>query len=68
MAGELGRAWSLPLMPTGFTLFEALPVGALVLDALAPVIGNGMITMSDGAVVDKKAPAKAPVHHTTTHH
>jgi hypothetical protein len=27
-----------------------------------------MITMSDGAVVDKKAPAKAPVHHTTTHH
>jgi hypothetical protein len=27
-----------------------------------------MITMSDGAVVEKKAPAKAPVHHTTTHH
>jgi hypothetical protein len=26
-----------------------------------------MITMSDGAVVDKKAPAKAPVHHTTHH-
>jgi hypothetical protein len=24
-----------------------------------------MITMSDGAVVEKKAPAKAPVHHTT---
>jgi hypothetical protein len=26
-----------------------------------------MITMSDGAVVEKKAPAKAPVHHTTHH-
>jgi hypothetical protein len=26
-----------------------------------------MITMSDGALVEKKAPAKAPVHHTTHH-
>jgi hypothetical protein len=26
-----------------------------------------MITMSDGSVVEKKAPAKAPVHHTTHH-
>jgi hypothetical protein len=47
MAGELGRDWSLPLLPAGATLFEALPVGAVVLDALAPAIGNGMITMSD---------------------
>jgi hypothetical protein len=48
MAGELGRDWSLPLLPSGFALFDSLPVGALVLDALAPVIGNGMITMNDG--------------------
>jgi hypothetical protein len=48
MAGETGRDWSLPLLPAGFALFDSLPVGALVLDALAPVIGNGMITMSDG--------------------
>jgi len=27
-----------------------------------------MITMSDGSIVEpKKAPVKAPVHHTTTH-
>ncbi len=55
MAGELGRDWSLPLLPAGFAIFEALPVGALVLDALAPVIGNGMITIrageSEGALV-----------------
>jgi hypothetical protein len=39
-----------PLLPAGFTLFESLPVGALVLDALAPAIGNGLITMSqDGS-------------------
>jgi hypothetical protein len=47
MAGELGRDWSLPLLPAGTALFDGLPVGALVLDALAPAIGNGMITMSD---------------------
>jgi hypothetical protein len=27
-----------------------------------------MITMSDGFIVPKKAPAKAPVHHTPAHH
>jgi hypothetical protein len=27
-----------------------------------------MITMSDASQVVKKAPAKAPVHHTTAHH
>jgi hypothetical protein len=48
MLGEFGKDWSLPLLPAGSSLFDALPVGALVLDALAPAIGNGMITMSDG--------------------
>jgi hypothetical protein len=48
MSGELGRGdWSLPLLPAGFAIFESLPVGALVLDALAPAVGNGIITMAD---------------------
>jgi hypothetical protein len=48
MAGELGRDWSLPpLLPAGSPLFQSLPVGALVLDALAPAIGDGMITLSE---------------------
>jgi hypothetical protein len=47
MAGESGREWSLPLLPAGTSVFESLPMGALVLDALAPVIGDGMITLSD---------------------
>jgi hypothetical protein len=48
MIGELRRDWSLPLLPAGATLFDALPIGALVLDALAPAVGNGMITLRDG--------------------
>ncbi|HEY6783024.1 MAG TPA: hypothetical protein VI296_07285, partial [Candidatus Dormibacteraeota bacterium] len=48
MAGELGRDWSLPLLPAGTPMFDSLPFGALVLDALAPAIGNGLITLRDG--------------------
>ncbi len=48
MAGELGRDWSLPLLPGGATVFDSLPFGALVLDALAPAVGNGLITLRDG--------------------
>lgn len=48
MTGDLGRDWSLPLLPAGTTMFEALPFGALVLAALAPAVGNGTITMHDG--------------------
>jgi hypothetical protein len=48
MFGELGRDWSLPLLPAGATMFDALPIGALVLDALAPAVGNGVITVRDG--------------------
>ena len=47
MAGELGRDWSLPLLPAGATIFESLPFAALVLDALAPAVGDGLITMRD---------------------
>jgi hypothetical protein len=36
-----------PLLPAGFTIFESLPVGALVLEGLAPAIGKGMITISE---------------------
>jgi hypothetical protein len=45
--GELGRDWSLPLLPSGTSMFEALPFAALVLAALAPAVGNGTITMRD---------------------
>ncbi len=48
MAGELGRDEWLPLMPAGATLFDALPASAVVLDALAPAVGNGVITVRDG--------------------
>jgi hypothetical protein len=48
MAGEMGRDWSLPLLPAGTPIFDGLPMGALVLSALAPAVGNGVITMRDG--------------------
>jgi hypothetical protein len=48
MIGESGRDWSLPLLPAGTALFDALPFGALVLNALAPAVGNGVITLRDG--------------------
>jgi hypothetical protein len=48
MGGESGRGHSLPLLPAGSFLFEHLPARAIVLDALAPAIGNGVITMADG--------------------
>ena len=40
MAGELGRDWSLPLLPAGAPIFDSLPFGALVLDVLAPASGT----------------------------
>ena len=40
--------WSLPLFPAGAAMFDALPFAALVLDALAPAVGNGVITLGDG--------------------
>jgi hypothetical protein len=49
MVGELGRDGALPLLPAGETIFEDLPFGAVVLDALAPAVRNGMITARDGA-------------------
>lgn len=45
MGGELGRVRSLPMLPTGSSLFERLPARAIVVDALAPAVGNGIITM-----------------------
>lgn len=49
MVGELGRDGALPLLPAGETIFDALPFGAVVLDALAPAVRNGMITIRNGA-------------------
>lgn len=48
MGGESGRGHALPLLPAGSFLFEHLPARALVLDALAPAVENGVITMIDG--------------------
>ena len=33
------------MLPTGSALFERLPARAIVVDALAPAVGNGIITM-----------------------
>jgi hypothetical protein len=49
MAGESGGDGALPLLPVGTIVFAALPLDAVVLDALAPAIGNGMITLRNGA-------------------
>ncbi len=49
MASDVGREHSLPLLPSGATLFDELPADAVVLGALAPAIGNGVITVRDGA-------------------
>lgn len=48
MAGELEGDCALPLLPAGETIFDALPFGAVVLDALAPAVRNGMITLRNG--------------------
>ena len=42
------RDSSLPLLPEGSVVFEALPIGAVILDALAPVVGDGLITLREG--------------------
>ena len=49
MVGELGGDGALPLLPAGETMFDALPFGAVVLEALAPAVRNGMITLRNGA-------------------
>ena len=49
MVSESGREHSLPLLPSGATLFDDLPAGAVVLDALAPAVGDGVITVRDQA-------------------
>ncbi len=48
MGGAVDWVDSLPLLPAGTPLFEALPARAIVLDALAPALGDGLITVADG--------------------
>jgi hypothetical protein len=47
MGGESGRSHALPLLPAGSFLFEHLPARAIVIDALAPAVANGVITLTD---------------------
>src|SRR5579864_2954672 len=47
--GESEGDGALPLLPAGEIVFDALPFGAVVLEALAPAIRNGMITLRNGA-------------------
>jgi hypothetical protein len=49
MVGELGRDGALPLLPAGEIIFDTLPFGAVVIDALAPAVRNGMLTTQNGA-------------------
>ena len=49
MLRESGGDGALPLLPAGETIFDALPFGAVVLDALAPAVRNGVITLRNGA-------------------
>lgn len=49
MSGEPGRAALLPLLPSGRPIFEGLPLAAVVLDRLAPAVGDGIITIQDDA-------------------
>ena len=48
MGGAVDWIDSLPLLPAGASLFQALPISAIVLNALAPAIGEGVITVVDG--------------------
>ncbi|HEY6470859.1 MAG TPA: hypothetical protein VI434_13950 [Candidatus Dormibacteraeota bacterium] len=47
MGGAVDWDDSLPLLPAGTPLFDALPARAIVLDALAPAVADGLITVAD---------------------
>ncbi len=48
MGGEVGKVSSLPPLPAGECLFSNLPARAIVLEALAPALGDGIVTLIDG--------------------
>ena len=48
MGGEVGTRFALPPLPNGERLFANLPARAIVLDALAPALGDGIIALIDG--------------------
>jgi hypothetical protein len=55
----------IPLLPRGEVVFEAIPLQALILEALAPALGNGSLVVRDrdrGAVVLARDGAVAEVH------
>jgi hypothetical protein len=55
----------IPLLPRGEVVFEGLPLRALILEALAPALGNGSLVVRDqdrGAVVLARDGVVAEVH------
>jgi hypothetical protein len=55
----------IPLLPRGEVVFEGLPLQALILEALAPALGNGSLVVRDhdrGAVVLARDGVIAEVH------
>jgi hypothetical protein len=48
MGGAVDWIDSLPLLPAGTPLFVGLPARAIVVTALAPAIGEGVIALADG--------------------
>ena len=55
----------IPLLPRGQVVFEGLPLQALILEALAPALGNGSLVVRDrdrGAVVLARDGVVAEVH------
>jgi hypothetical protein len=48
MGGEVGKVYSLPPLPAGECLFSSLPARAIVLHALAPALGDSIVTLVDG--------------------
>ena len=56
---------AIPLLPRGEVLFEGLPLQAVIIDLLAPTLGNGSLVVRDrdrGAVVLVREGALVEVH------
>jgi hypothetical protein len=64
-ASRAPEADPIPLLPRGQVVFEGLPLRALILEALAPALGNGSLVVRErdrGAVVLARDGVVAEVH------